>query len=50
MARVGAQVHEHLVNLDGIGDHRPGVLVDPAFYFNGGGEGRLQELEHLLDD
>ena len=49
MAGVGRQVHDHLVQLGGIGHHPRAAIGQPAVDGDVGGQGRPEQVEHLGD-
>ena len=50
MGGIGAQIHQHLVNLGLIRQHRPQVGGNFLFDFDGRWNGGPQQFDHLLEN
>ena len=50
MKGIGGQVHDHLVNLGGIGNHHAAFWIDALLEFNRRRKGGTQQFKHLFED
>ena len=50
MGRISAKVHQHLMNLGGIGKYSAKAALDVLLYLNGRRQRCPEQLEGLLDN